>query len=993
MRIVIDLQGAQSTGSRTRGIGRYSISLAQSLLRNRAEHEIFLVLNGLFPETIEQIRSQFQTLISQDHILVWNAPGPTDHLHGTRRREAEAIREMFMAQLSPDVILVSSLFEGLTDNAVTSIGSLVSNIPTAAVLFDLIPFINQTPYLENPDVKRWYFTKLDHLRRADLLLAISDSSRLEAIDYLGWASEAVVSISTAADPHFVPRSVTSNRKMELFERYGLNGSFIMYTGGIDYRKNIEGLIFSYAKLNDRLRSTHQLAIICSVGVDDKRRLLTLANDYGLSPRELVFTGFVSEEDLIDLYNSCALFVFPSWHEGFGLPALEAMSCGAPVIGANTSSLPEVIGREAALFNPRDYSDITNKMSHALTDQTFRTHLIHDGLAQAKSFSWDKTAKRAILAIEKLPKRGLKSVRSPSKRPKLAYVSPLQPEKSGISEYSSELLPELNRHYEVEVIVAQPTVTDSFVSACSPIRSVDWFRENSFRYDRVLYHFGNSAFHMHMFDLLSEIPGIVVLHDFFLSGVLHYMDASDVSPGIWVRELYNSHGYSAVIERFTNKDLANVIRKYPCSLSVLRDADGVIVHAENSLRLARHWYDSSSERFEVIPHLRIATQKGDRKQIRRQLGIDEDQIVVSSFGFIAPTKMNHDLLKAWSETQAARNGIARLFFVGANDEGTYGQGLLSLIRKLRLERCVTITGWTDTSDFQRYLAASDIAVQLRTDSRGETSGAVLDCMNHGLPTVVNANGSMADLDDDSILKLPDKFDLLQLTRALDMLSADEKKRRDLGNRARERILTNHTPRKCAEQYFVAIERFNAASRGLLQNFSSRINSFDHPLDDYTLADLSTIIRGNRQQDNSTRRLLVDVSELAQGPHDRPLSMFGTVIARHLTKFNKAMRIEPIRRSGETYVYARAWTLNLLKVPTHALIDAPVELRPNDVYLGVRSLVGLRHREDFLQLLRSSGVTVEILDVTSDQFDSVIAAYANVELQTTGLHDKQRYVSTS
>lgn len=72
--------------------------------------------------------------------------------------------------------------------------------------------------------------------------------------------------------------------------------------------------------------------------------------------------------------------------GIGLPALEAMSCGTPVIGANTSSLPEVIGREAALFNPRDYSNITNKMSHALTDETFRARLIHDGLAQAKSFS-------------------------------------------------------------------------------------------------------------------------------------------------------------------------------------------------------------------------------------------------------------------------------------------------------------------------------------------------------------------------------------------------------------------------------------------------------------------------------------------------------------------------------------------------------------------------------------------------------------------------------
>lgn len=100
------------------------------------------------------------------------------------------------------------------------------------------------------------------------------------------------------------------------------------------------------------------------------QLTGLASRHGLRGDELRFTGYVDDEELIQLYNLCELFVFPSWHEGFGLPALEAMACGAPVIGANTSSLPEVIGLESALFDPFDVMQMRDKIVQALTDDAF-----------------------------------------------------------------------------------------------------------------------------------------------------------------------------------------------------------------------------------------------------------------------------------------------------------------------------------------------------------------------------------------------------------------------------------------------------------------------------------------------------------------------------------------------------------------------------------------------------------------------------------------------
>ena len=110
-----------------------------------------------------------------------------------------------------------------------------------------------------------------------------------------------------------------------------------------------------------------------------------------------------------------------------------------------------------------------------------------------------------------------------KRPRLAYVSPLPPEQSGIADYSAELIPELARHYDIDVIVDQPKVSDLEVVANCPVRDPAWFADNAASYDRILYHFGNSPFHKHMFDLLERFPGTVVLHDFFLSSVAFHLE--------------------------------------------------------------------------------------------------------------------------------------------------------------------------------------------------------------------------------------------------------------------------------------------------------------------------------------------------------------------------------------------------------------------------------------------------------------------------------------
>jgi glycosyltransferase involved in cell wall biosynthesis len=969
MRIVIDLQGAQGS-NRLRGIGRYTLSVAKAILRNSGEHEVLLALNGLFPETIEPIRSDFYDLLPQNNIRCWSAPGPVSNLSADndwRRMSAELVRESFLASLKPDIVLVTSLFEGLGDDVVTSISSLSLNVPTATILYDLIPFIHRRPYLENPVVEAWYERKLDHLRRSDYLLAISESSRQEGIRYLGFSEDVSVNISTAVDPQFKSQSISRKHEIGIRERYKLLRSFVMYTGGIDHRKNIEGLIRAYASLPKALRAQHQLAVVCAIQPLDITRLEDLAKKCQLKKDELVLTGFIPEDDLLDLYGLCKLFVFPSWHEGFGLPALEAMACGKAVIGANTSSIPEVIGRKDALFDPKNDEAIAEKLKQVLTDDTFRLELERHGLIQAKQFSWDKSARLALAGLEKLHSEHQQRMAikpSPVHRPKMAYISPLPPERSGISDYSAELLPELSRHYDIDVIVAQVSISTPWINANCQIRTSEWFRQNSDRYDRVIYHFGNSHFHQHMFSLLEDVPGVVVLHDFFLSGIVAHMDVNGFNPNGWANELYQAHGYKAVQERYHATDTADVIWKYPCNLSVLTDALGVIVHSENSQRLAKCWYaPNEADDWAVIPHLRVPVLECDRAKARDTLKLNADDFVICSFGLLGPTKLNHRLLAGWLASSLAKDKHCVLVFVGENQTGEYGQELLTTIRRSGLKKRIRITGWADVKTFRHYLAAADIAVQLRTLSRGETSGTVLDCMNYGLPSIVNANGSMADLPDDVVWKLPDDFNDVQLIEALEKLSCDERRREKLGARAREVILEHHAPRTCAEQYLLSIETFYRNTASNSRSLTRAVAAIEPgPANPEELLPLAEAIAQTISPQLAPRQLLVDVSELVQRDSKSGIQrVVRGILSELLSCPPEGLRVEPVYAASECgYRYARHFTLGFLDCPTDTLDDELVEYRPGDIFLGLDLQPQIvQEQRGFYQRLRCHGVKVHFV----------------------------------
>ncbi|GAB6078980.1 glycosyltransferase [Hydrogenobaculum acidophilum] len=936
MRILIDLQAYQGE-SGFRGIGRYSISFTKAILRNNLQHDIYILLNGAFVDSIERIKKELKDLMPKESIITFFPVTPASYINQNnyqRAKISELIREYVMSNIGPDIVHINSLFEGFADDVITSAKVLDKNTITSVTLYDLIPLVNADKYLINENYKNYYFNKIEYLKKMELLLAISNYSKNEAIRYLEIDKDKIFTIYGACDEKFRKIDITKEEKYDTLRKYGIRDGFILYVpGGFDIRKNIDGLVKAYSKLLSDLKNKYQLVIASKIDENNKAMLENLIKSLGIKPN-VVITGYVPDEDLIKLYNLCDLFVFPSLHEGFGLPILEAMACGAPVIASNTTSIPEVVGREDALFNPYNIDSIAFKMKEVLTNEHFINELKEYSLKRVKSFSWDNTAKKAIESFEyiydKIKKKTVNTV--DSKKPKLAYISPLPPEKSGVSYYSKELLPYLSKYYDIEAIVDQDKVTDNWISQNIPIRNVDYFKQSYKSYDRILYHLGNSPFHKHMLFLLEKYPGVVVLHDFYISDLYWWMEFESSYNNFFTQELYYSHGYHG-LKFLKENSLKETVFKYPLNASVLQNALGIITHSEFSKTLAGKFYSINNENWYIIKQLRKLKLHNDKNLSRKKLGIKNDDFIICSFGILGPTKLNHLLLEAFIASSLSSKNNIKLIFVGENPGGEdYYAKIVETINKFKLQDKVIITGLVDDQAYNNYLSLCDIAVQLRTLSIGEASVTVLDCLASGIPTIVNVHGTMADFSKDAVYMIEDEFKHEDLVRALEELYYNEEKRKILSLRAQDYIKEFHDPGKIANDYKNAIEHLylKPSQNEFLEEILTSISD----VSDKYLATISLELSKNISPKPRLKQLFVDVSEVSR--HDLKTGIQRVVKAQLkylLEKPPEEYRIEPVYLENIDgkwiYKYARKFTQKFLGINT-TLEDEPIDIFEEDLF---------------------------------------------------------------
>ena len=235
-------------------------------------------------------------------------------------------------------------------------------------------------------------------KRAAKILTLSEHTRRDVIETYGIEPSRITAIPLAAPGHFYP--VEDNRELQrVRHNYGIDGKYILSVGSIQPRKNLARLVQAYTRVRASLRDTHSETELPKLVLVGKRGWLydeTLrALEENRVADSVILTGYVPESDLPALYSGAICFVYPSYFEGFGLPPLEAMKCGAPVIVGNQTSLPEVVGDAGLTVDPFDVHAIAEAIEKLINDSVLRQELSVKGRSRAETFNWRKTAQQTL----------------------------------------------------------------------------------------------------------------------------------------------------------------------------------------------------------------------------------------------------------------------------------------------------------------------------------------------------------------------------------------------------------------------------------------------------------------------------------------------------------------------------------------------------------------------------------------------------------------------
>lgn len=227
-------------------------------------------------------------------------------------------------------------------------------------------------------------------KRADVIITISQFSKNEIIKYLNVPENKIVIMPCGVDLNLYNPNYGMDEIARVKNKLGIEGDYFLYLGTLEPRKNLERLIEAYDLLRRKLSIVPRLVIAGPEGwLYDT--IFQKVNSLGIC-NEVLFTGYVAEEDSPILMKGAIAFVFPSIYEGFGMPPLEAMACGTPVITSNVASLPEVVGDAAVLVDPYSVESISEAMEHIFISTDLRSELSKKGLIRASGFTWDRSAK-------------------------------------------------------------------------------------------------------------------------------------------------------------------------------------------------------------------------------------------------------------------------------------------------------------------------------------------------------------------------------------------------------------------------------------------------------------------------------------------------------------------------------------------------------------------------------------------------------------------------
>jgi glycosyltransferase involved in cell wall biosynthesis len=475
--------------------------------------------------------------------------------------------------------------------------------------------------------------------------------------------------------------------------------------------------------------------------------------------------------LPNIYRGAAVFFFPSRYEGFGLPVLEAMACGLPIVTTRVSSIPEVVGELAFYCSPDDPRDMARALGEALYAR-HDTKLRQSAVARARTFHWADAAAAYNRAFRKIAVERTVSIQAVGEqRPRVAYASPWVPQRSGIADNSLGLVDELRKFLDLTLFLPQPDSAQETYGL--PVRPIQDLAAAHASFDTAIYHLGNnSEMHTEIYRVARQCPGIVVLHDFNIHPFLQHAFLKTSDEQLFYEAWRESHGKSP--EEYQSGH-TNVF-DYPMCQAVLKRSLATIVHSR--------W---AGEQLADIPNvsvLPLCSQAGTPSEdqetqhaLRDRLGIPPEMFVVSTMGF-------QNRLKRFPSVLAAIRGLVdrgyplRLVVGGQSLDPELR--IDERIHALGLDEHVVRTGYLSDAEFDALIRLSDVLVNLRGPSMGESSGTMIRALGEGKALIVSNYQQFADFPDDVCWKADvDENEVPQLIAMLEHLLRCPATRSQLG----------------------------------------------------------------------------------------------------------------------------------------------------------------------------------------------------------------------
>ena len=729
-RVILDLRCLQDPNYARRGVGRHTLAL----LRHAPVERNALRLVGLVDPDLPPLIDEAQELVLEQYTNAYAV------------MQADPAGEPPAAFVSLSPMTHDNLFVGRL---------LFDRRLRAAVVYDFIPRRWPERYLPGARERLAYASAIRSLANCNRFMPISESAADDLMNILGVSRSAIKVTGAPLDPLF--------EKARLSAKSG-HGRHILVVGGGDPRKNPDIVVEAHARCQSLQTGAGVPFVIAGTySPADADRFKALAVQHGGRADLIQVPGHVSEDELLAMYGRALAIVCPSWDEGFSLPVIEGMAAGVPVLASDIPAHRELVRDHSLLFKPGDAEALTDLLGRVATNVALR-HLI---VAQ-QSDVWPRFRAREVGArfwdalLAQPPQYAPRAPAvSRGHRPRVAILSPLPPDRSGVADYTAVTCSELGRLVELHVFTeAERPNAIPAVASISPLSA---FPHVAPRYDRVISVVGNSHFHVRIFEMLLRYGGACIAHDARMLGFYCILLGRDRALSTASRELDRT-----VDDAELNDWLTDEGRLKALFLDEIQDAASpMIVHSRvTAARInARRGKSPAYLPFSIYRPWEKADLTAEKRAAARQrLGIEEHELAIVTFGFVDRGKAPADCIFALDILRGWGFRVS-LHFIGEITPELLAD-LRHLSRRLGVSENVQFAEqFVSEQTYRDALVGGDCAVQLRTYTLGGLSGALLDCTAAGLPTVSNRSLTIAvETPDAYVSAIPDAISPVLIAEA-------------------------------------------------------------------------------------------------------------------------------------------------------------------------------------------------------------------------------------